>query len=99
MGGPGGGGGGRRWAVGGGGGGGGLTGDETLLVQAHGGTLVHAHVGVAQQAPGLTLDALGVQGVQLLGGHLQVGLHLRAGRHLRDVEAVLPSCNRKRAAR
>lgn len=77
----------------------GLTGDETLLVQAHGGTLVHAHVGVAQQASRLTLDALGVQGVQLLGGHLQVGLHLRAGRHLRDVEAVLSSCNQPRAAR
>lgn len=77
---------------------GGGSGGEILLVQAHGGTLVHAHVGVAQQASGLALDALGVQGVQLLRGHLQVGLHLRAGRHLRDVEAVLSSCTKTHAA-
>lgn len=67
-------------------------GGGALLVQAHGRTLVHAHVGVAQQAAGLALDALGVQSMQLLGGHLQVGPHLRTGWHLGDVEAVLPSC-------
>lgn len=66
--------------------------DENLFVQAHCRTLVHAHVGVAQQPSGLTLDAFGVQGVQLLWGHFQVGLHLRAGGHLGDVESVLPSC-------
>lgn len=72
--------------------GGGGVGERILLVQAHGRALVHAHVGVAQQAAGLALDALGIQGVQLLGGHFQVGLHLRTGGHLGDVETVLPSC-------
>lgn len=66
--------------------------DKNLFVQAHCWTLVHAHVGVAEQASGLTLDAFGVQGVQVLWGHFQVGLHLRAGGHLGDVESVLPSC-------
>lgn len=66
-------------------------GERILLVQAHGRALVHAHVGVAQQPSGLALDALGIQGVQLLWGHFQVGLHLWTGRHLGDVETVLPS--------
>lgn len=63
-----------------------------LLVQAHGGALVHAHVGVTQQTASLALDALGVQGMELLRGHLQIGPHLRTWRHLGDVEAILPSC-------
>lgn len=65
--------------------------ERILLVQAHGRALVHAHVGVAQQASGLALDALRIQGVQLLWGHFQVGLHLRTRRHLGDVETILPS--------
>lgn len=40
-----------------------------LFVQAHGRALVHAHVGIAQQAPCLTLDAFRIQGVQLLWCH------------------------------
>lgn len=67
-------------------------GDRILFVQAHGRALVHAHVGIAQQASGLTLDAFGIQGVQLLWGHFQVGLHLWTGGHLGDVESILPSC-------
>lgn len=67
-------------------------GERILLVQAHGRALVHAHVGIAQQASGLALDALGIQGVQLLWGHFQIGLHLWTGRHLGDVETILPSC-------
>lgn len=43
--------------------------DRTLLVQAHDGTLVHAHVSVTQETTCLALDALRVQGVQLLWGH------------------------------
>lgn len=72
--------------------------DQILLVQAHCRTLVHAHVGVAQQASGLSLDAFRVQGVQLLGGHLQVSLHLRAGGHLRDVKSILSSCKKTHEA-
>ena len=67
-------------------------GDRILFVQAHGWALVHAHVGIAQQASRLTLDAFRVQGVQLLLGHFQVGLHLWARGHLGDVESILPSC-------
>lgn len=44
-------------------------GGRILFVQAHCWALVHAHVGITQQASGLTLDAFGIQGVQLLGGH------------------------------
>lgn len=40
-----------------------------LLVQAHGRTLVHAHVGITQEAACLALDALWVQRVQLLWTH------------------------------
>lgn len=40
-----------------------------LLVQAHGRALVHAHVGVTQQASCLTLDAFRIQSVQLLWCH------------------------------
>lgn len=71
--------------------------ERILLVQAHGRALVHAHVGVAQQASGLALDALWIQGVQLLWGHFQVGLHLGTRRHLGDVETVLPSCKKPHA--
>lgn len=67
-------------------------GDRILLVQAHGRALVHAHVGITQQASGLTLDAFGIQGVQLLWRHFQVGLHLWTGGHLGDVKSILPSC-------
>lgn len=67
-------------------------GERILLVQAHGRALVHAHVGVAQQASGLALDALWIQSVQLLWGHFQVGLHLWTGGYLWDVETILPSC-------
>lgn len=73
--------------------------ERILLVQAHGRALVHAHVGVAQQASGLALDALWIQGVQLLWGHFQVGLHLRTRRHLGDVETILPSWKKKPRAR
>lgn len=62
-----------------------------LFVQAHGRALVHAHVGITQQAPCLTLDAFRVQGVQLLWCHFQVGLNLWAGGHLRNVESILPT--------
>lgn len=57
----------------------GWQGRGALLVQAHGRALVHAHVGVTQQASGLALDALWIQSVQLLWGHFQVGPHLWTG--------------------
>lgn len=62
-----------------------------LLIQAHGWALVHAHVGIAQQASGLALDALRIQSVQFLWGHFQVGFHFWTRGHLGDIETVLPS--------
>lgn len=62
-----------------------------LLVQAHGWTLVHAHVGITKKSACTALDSSGVQGMQILRRHLQVFSHLWAGRHLRNVEAVLTS--------
>lgn len=63
----------------------------TLLVQAHGGTLVHAHVCITQEAARLALDALWVQRVQLLWTHFQVGFHLRTWRYLGYVKTILSS--------
>lgn len=59
------------------------------LVQAHGGTLVHAHVGVTQKPSRTALDSSRVQGMQVLQRHLQVFSDFRAGGDLRNVEAIL----------
>lgn len=67
----------------------------SLFIEAHGGTLVHAHIGVTEKSACIALDVLGVQCVELLRGHLQVGPYFRAWGHLWDVKAVLTTCQRK----
>lgn len=63
--------------------------DDPLLVQAHGWTLVHAHIRITKKSASTALDSPGVQGMQVLGRHLQVLAHFRAGGHLGNVEAIL----------
>lgn len=50
----------------------------SLFIEAHGGTLVHAHIGVTEKSACIALDVLGVQCVEFLWGHLQVGPYFRA---------------------
>ena len=63
--------------------------DDMLFVQAHGWTLVHAHVRITKKSACTALNPSGIQGVQLLQRHLQVLSHFRAGCHLWNVEAIL----------
>lgn len=60
-----------------------------LFVQAHGWTLVHAHVCIAKKSARTALNPSGVQRVQVLQRHLQVLSYFWAGCHLWNVEAIL----------
>lgn len=63
--------------------------DDLLFVQAHGWTLVHAHVRITKKSACTALNPSGIQRVQVLQRHLQVLSHFRAGCHLWNVEAIL----------
>lgn len=60
-----------------------------LFVQAHGWTLVHAHVCIAKKSACTALNPSGVQRVQVLQRHLQVLSNFWTGCHLWNVEAIL----------
>lgn len=70
-----------------------------LFVQAHGRTLVHAHVRIAKKSARTALDPPGVQRVQVLQRHLQVLSHFWAGRHLWNVEAILTTISIRHAVK
>lgn len=67
----------------------------SLFIEAHGRTLVHAHIGVTEKSACIALDVLGVQRVEFLWGHLQVGPYFWARGYLWDVKPVLTACHQK----
>lgn len=61
----------------------------SLLIEAHGGTLVHAHVSVTEKSACIALDVFWVQRVEFFRSHFQVFPDFWTPRHLWDVKSIL----------
>lgn len=67
-----------------------------LLIEAHGGTLVHAHVSVTEKSACIALDVFWVQRMEFLRSHFQVFPYFWTPRHLWDVKSILTACQKKK---